>query len=113
MADLHDTEKASASSHSGRMEGKVDEVYVATQSASENRATVPEFYDPSKESVWTRMGVNLESFKRAPGATGYVVSHRHLAMHRPLLTVLASVVACRSVERMPTRSRRTSTLCCA
>ncbi|GJN89609.1 hypothetical protein Rhopal_002596-T1 [Rhodotorula paludigena] len=70
MADLHDTEKASASSHSGRMEGKVDEVYVATQSASENRATVPEFYDPSKESVWTRMGVNLESFKRAPGATG-------------------------------------------
>ena len=31
-----------------------------------------EFYDPSKESVWTRLGVNFESFKRAPGTTGYV-----------------------------------------
>ncbi|KAL0959014.1 hypothetical protein HGRIS_014326 [Hohenbuehelia grisea] len=30
----------------------------------------PQFYDPSKESVWTRIGVNLESFKRAPGTTG-------------------------------------------
>ncbi|KAK7062877.1 Amino-acid permease inda1 [Paramarasmius palmivorus] len=29
-----------------------------------------EFYDPSKESVWTRIGLSLESFKRAPGATG-------------------------------------------
>jgi len=31
-------------------------------------------YDPSKESVWTRLGVTLESFKRAPGTTGYVPS---------------------------------------
>ncbi|PPQ76659.1 hypothetical protein CVT24_011911 [Panaeolus cyanescens] len=29
-----------------------------------------EFYDPSKESVWTRVGLSLESFKRAPGTTG-------------------------------------------
>lgn len=29
-------------------------------------------YDPSKESVWTRLGLTLESFKRAPGTTGYV-----------------------------------------
>lgn len=29
-----------------------------------------EFYDPSKESIWTRLGVNAESFKRAPGTTG-------------------------------------------
>jgi amino acid transporter len=29
-----------------------------------------EFYDPSKESIWTRLGVNFESFKRAPGTTG-------------------------------------------
>lgn len=28
------------------------------------------FYDPYKESVWTRIGVNFESFKRAPGTTG-------------------------------------------
>ena len=29
-----------------------------------------EFYDPSKETIWTRLGVNFESFKRAPGTTG-------------------------------------------
>lgn len=28
------------------------------------------FYDPSKESVWTRLGLTVESFKRAPGTTG-------------------------------------------
>ncbi|KAJ2916158.1 hypothetical protein MD484_g4244, partial [Candolleomyces efflorescens] len=28
------------------------------------------FYDPSKESVWTRLGLSFESFKRAPGPTG-------------------------------------------
>lgn len=31
-----------------------------------------EFYDPSKESRWTRLGLNFESFKRAPGVTGFV-----------------------------------------
>ncbi|KDR79443.1 hypothetical protein GALMADRAFT_1240583 [Galerina marginata CBS 339.88] len=29
-----------------------------------------EFYDPSKESVWTRLGLSPESFKRAPATTG-------------------------------------------
>ncbi|KAG6909752.1 hypothetical protein DXG01_015468 [Tephrocybe rancida] len=29
-----------------------------------------EFYDPSKETVWTRVGLSFESFKRAPGTTG-------------------------------------------
>ncbi|KIM38521.1 hypothetical protein M413DRAFT_447751 [Hebeloma cylindrosporum] len=29
-----------------------------------------EFYDPSKESIWTRLGLTVESFKRAPGTTG-------------------------------------------
>ncbi|KAJ2933240.1 hypothetical protein H1R20_g3809, partial [Candolleomyces eurysporus] len=29
-----------------------------------------EFYDPYKESVWTRVGLTFESFKRAPGTTG-------------------------------------------
>jgi len=28
------------------------------------------FYDPSKESIWTRLGLSLESYKRAPGVTG-------------------------------------------
>ncbi len=29
-------------------------------------------YDPSKETKWTRAGLSLESFKRAPGPTGSV-----------------------------------------
>ncbi|KAK1230171.1 Amino-acid permease inda1 [Marasmius sp. AFHP31] len=29
-----------------------------------------DFYDPSKESIWTRIGLSPESFKRAPGGTG-------------------------------------------
>lgn len=29
-----------------------------------------ELYDPSKESIWTRAGLNFESYKRAPGVTG-------------------------------------------
>lgn len=29
-----------------------------------------ELYDPYKESVWTRLGLTFESFKRAPGTTG-------------------------------------------
>ena len=27
-------------------------------------------YDPRQESIWTRFGLNFESFKRAPGTTG-------------------------------------------
>ena len=33
---------------------------------------IHELYDPSKESRWTRLGLTTESFKRAPGTTGYV-----------------------------------------
>ncbi|KIY72261.1 APC amino acid permease [Cylindrobasidium torrendii FP15055 ss-10] len=36
-----------------------------------------EFYDPSLESRWTRLGLNLESFKRAPGVTGTQVISGH------------------------------------
>ena len=32
--------------------------------------TKVEFYDPSKESRLTRLGLTFESFKRAPGTTG-------------------------------------------
>ncbi|KAG6878966.1 hypothetical protein C0992_006260 [Termitomyces sp. T32_za158] len=38
--------------------------------SNSNSAPHVEFYDPSKESVWTRIGLSLESFKRAPGTTG-------------------------------------------
>jgi hypothetical protein len=34
-----------------------------------------DFYDPSKESKWTRWGFSPESFKRAPGTTGGQVIH--------------------------------------
>lgn len=38
----------------------------------------PVQYDPSKESRLTRLGLNLESFKKAPGATGgHVVHGKH------------------------------------
>ncbi|KAF6760628.1 APC amino acid permease [Ephemerocybe angulata] len=46
----------------------------ATDSASDKSQTKAakhvEFYDPSKESRWTRLGLTAESFKRAPGTTG-------------------------------------------
>ncbi|EAU86568.1 amino-acid permease inda1 [Coprinopsis cinerea okayama7 len=38
--------------------------------SSQPQARRVEFYDPSKESKWTRIGLTLESFKRAPGTTG-------------------------------------------
>ena len=41
-------------------------------------ASLPELYDPSKESIWTRLGLTAESFKRAPGTTGYVHTHPHI-----------------------------------
>jgi yeast amino acid transporter len=39
-------------------------------SLSDDSAPHVEFYDPSKESIWTRLGLSAESFKRAPGTTG-------------------------------------------
>jgi amino acid transporter len=62
---LHDLEKSSSSS-------KDEGGFVTTQTATdvERAGVTPEFYDPSKESLATRLGVNWESFKRAPGATG-------------------------------------------
>jgi hypothetical protein len=35
------------------------------QQSNENEG----YYDPSLESRWTRLGLNLESLKRAPGTT--------------------------------------------
>ncbi|GAA5823714.1 hypothetical protein JCM11251_000737 [Rhodosporidiobolus azoricus] len=65
-----DLEKASSSS-------KDDHHFVTTEPAG-GAATGPleqTLYDPSKESIWTRLGVNFESFKRAPGATGGLAVH--------------------------------------
>ncbi|TFK63718.1 amino-acid permease inda1 [Pluteus cervinus] len=46
-----------------------------SSTSSASSPNVPTFYDPSKESKWTRLGLNFESFKRAPGVTaGQVVA---------------------------------------
>ncbi|GAA6058864.1 hypothetical protein JCM10212_002808 [Sporobolomyces blumeae] len=65
-----DAEKASGSD-------KHDDAYVTTTSAEGDLPAYgqQELYDPSKESIFTRLGINYESFKRAPGTTGGIVSH--------------------------------------
>ncbi|PBK66045.1 amino-acid permease inda1 [Armillaria solidipes] len=51
----------------------------------------PAFYDPSQESIWTRLGLSFESFKRAPGVTGQQVvagdhvDAEHLKADAPML----------------------------
>ena len=47
-------------------------------------------YDPSQESRMTRLGLNIESFKRAPGTTRGLVAHgdippEYLQHDNPLL----------------------------
>ena len=49
------------------------------QDEYEEKASIPEFYDPSKESIWTRLGLTAESFKRAPGTTGYAHTRIYLS----------------------------------
>jgi amino acid transporter len=41
---------------------------VASESSGNNNSF--HFYDPSQESIWTRLGLTFESFKRAPGVVG-------------------------------------------
>ncbi|KAF9456227.1 APC amino acid permease [Collybia nuda] len=50
------------------MDQKNEEKY--KESVTSVVAPQVDFYDPSKESIWTRLGVSFESFKRAPGTTG-------------------------------------------
>ena len=66
MSFQDDHEKASS---------KDEHTFVSTHPANSRGQTAGEeqvLYDPSKESLATRLGVNFESFKRAPGPTGYV-----------------------------------------
>lgn len=53
---------------------KVEKDYESASVSSTPNGGKVEFYDPSKESFWTRLGLSPESFKRAPGVTGYVQS---------------------------------------
>lgn len=124
---LHDLEKTSSSS-------KDEAGFVTTESANdiERADTTPEFYDPSKESRATRLGVNWESFKRAPGTTGCVFAvfrcqtladlrkRRGLAIHgenadplkareNPMLCVPAVSSSQRSLNWIPSQSAEDET----
>ncbi|GAA5836294.1 hypothetical protein JCM3766R1_003482 [Sporobolomyces carnicolor] len=78
----HDPEKYSSNNSNS---DKNEDHYVTTTTADEPS----EFYDPSKESIWTRLGVNFESFKPAPGTTGGIVNHGNVdplrAKENPIL----------------------------
>ena len=63
---MADVAKKSVNSVASPEEYKKGNVHAAEASL------IPELYDLSKESIWTRLGLTAESFKRAPGTTGYV-----------------------------------------
>ncbi|WOO77221.1 Amino-acid permease inda1 [Vanrija pseudolonga] len=65
---VHDEEKSYNNTHTkgGKYE---DEGTVTVAEPSDD------YYDPSKESLATRMGLTFESFKRAPGSTRGLVAH--------------------------------------
>ncbi|GAA5986989.1 hypothetical protein JCM10908_000981 [Rhodotorula pacifica] len=56
---------------------KNSDAYVTTGPAGHDAPAHdgPELYDPSKEKLATRLGINLESFKRAPGTTAGLMVH--------------------------------------
>ena len=63
-------------------DSKIDEKKAVNNGKNSGGAEITEnsvgddgVYDPSKESVWTRLGLTAESFKRAPGATRGQVVH--------------------------------------
>lgn len=63
------------SSSQAMSDTKVEKDYESTSISSAPNGGKVEFYDPSKESFWTRLGLSPESFKRAPGVTGCVESY--------------------------------------
>jgi amino acid transporter len=75
------------------MESKHHEKDVDTPSVNSlNTPAAPkyEFYDPSKESSWTRLGLSAESFKRAPGTTGCISSFSYTIWRNTKLYLLSS-----------------------
>ncbi|KIJ94433.1 hypothetical protein K443DRAFT_12126 [Laccaria amethystina LaAM-08-1] len=48
----------------------MEKVVETTSSVDSDAPYHAELYDPSKESIWTRLGVNFESFKRTLNTTG-------------------------------------------
>lgn len=45
------------------------------KASGKTEVTSAEIYDPSLESIWTRLGLNFESFKPAPATTKGIVTH--------------------------------------
>lgn len=62
---LDNSPKAMSENKEGSSNKEGSDVYISTTAAPQQQ-----FYDPSKESIWTRAGLSLESYKRAPGTTG-------------------------------------------
>jgi amino acid transporter len=63
---------SSLESNSNQEKKIYDETQAVVGSAHadpETQAKVEQVYDPSQESIWTRLGLNFESYKRAPGST--------------------------------------------
>ena len=58
---------------------KNEETYASTNPAADHESPAPHdgpvIYDPKKEKLATRLGINIESFKRAPGTTAGLRVH--------------------------------------
>ena len=58
---------------------KNEATYASTDPATDHESPAPHdgpvIYDPKKEKLATRLGVNIESFKRAPGTTAGLHVH--------------------------------------
>lgn len=93
MSGASSATAASASDHGAAPASKELDGVARTTAA-------PAFYDPSQESVWTRLGLSMESYKRAPGSTGSVLVHCRLS--RAFLRDIDSLF----VSRVPAVDRR-------
>jgi len=70
--DAHSSEKKYSGSDLEATVGPANTGYNAQQPIG--HSDYDDFYDPSLESKWTRAGLTMESFKRAPGSTRSVPS---------------------------------------
>ncbi|ORY53394.1 APC amino acid permease [Leucosporidium creatinivorum] len=68
MADELKTEKVVSAAPSANKE--TSSAATSNDNMQVSTTAAPVFYDPSQESRMTRLGLTLESFKRAPGSTG-------------------------------------------
>ena len=55
--------------------GTADSIKITSAAQAHASSHEDEYYDPSQESLLTRIGLNFEWFKRAPGSTRGLVAH--------------------------------------